>query len=171
MKHGLVAAAALLLAGCADDEAAPGGVAAQPAEFANGVDPLKGCKVQRVVDGDTLLLSCDDGRGDVSARLLGYDTPEIHKSRCEIEKLLGYEAALRLGDWLLAADDVAAEAIGRDRYGRLLMRLVLDGEDIAERMVGAGLGVPYGGGRRIDWCARLAETKASKPKAAAKAKP
>ena len=42
-----------------------------------------------------------------------------------------------------------------DRYGRRLVRLSLDGRDVGAVLISEGLAVPYRGGRRIDWCARL----------------
>ena len=40
-----------------------------------------GCNVVRVVDGDTVRAFCP-GRGFISVRLLGYDTPEVYSPKC-----------------------------------------------------------------------------------------
>lgn len=41
-----------------------------------------------------------------------------------------------------------------DRYGRTLARVYLDGRDLADLLIEAGLGRPYDGGRRASWCGR-----------------
>jgi micrococcal nuclease len=35
------------------------------------------------------------------------------------------------------------------------VQLSLDGRDVGRVLIAEGLAVPYSGGRRIDWCARL----------------
>ncbi|GMG81407.1 hypothetical protein LNKW23_06200 [Paralimibaculum aggregatum] len=138
---------------------APAPVPRPQAALPPGEDQLAGCRVLRVVDGDTLRFGCAGGE-EMNVRLVGYDTPETTDPGCAEEKALGLDAAIRLSEWLLEAERVQGEVTGRDRYGRPLLRLALDGEDVAERMVAAGLAVPYAGGRRIDWCARIAAAKA-----------
>lgn len=40
----------------------------------------------------------------------------------------------------------------RDRYGRTLARVAIDGRDLVELLVGVGLARPYHGERRLGWC-------------------
>lgn len=42
--------------------------------------------------------------------------------------------------------------LGLDRYGWGLARLILDGGDVADMMIQAGLARPYSGGRSVSWC-------------------
>jgi endonuclease YncB( thermonuclease family) len=41
---------------------------------------------------------------------------------------------------------------GRDKYGRDLIRLILDGADAADILISQGHARPYGGGAREGWC-------------------
>jgi endonuclease YncB( thermonuclease family) len=111
--------------------------------------------VVRVIDGDTVDLSCP-GRGTERARLTGFDTPEVFSPRCAEERALGDAATARLRDLVRdgAAFDISRS--GYDDYGRALVRLDIDGRDVASTLISEGLAVRYTGGRRIDWCARLA---------------
>ena len=99
-----------------------------------------------VVDGDTFWI-----RGE-KVRIAGIDAPETHPSRCAGEARLGNAATARLHA-LLNSGAVTMTAIDRDRdvYGRLLRNVQVDGEDVGEAMVGAGVARDYGGGRR-SWC-------------------
>jgi endonuclease YncB( thermonuclease family) len=116
-----------------------------------GVPP---CAVVRMIDGDTVDLDCL-GEGRFRARLMGFDTPETHRPGCAEEALLGQAATRRLR--ALVSDGRRIEArLGRwDRYERRLVELSVDGRDVGARLIAEGLALPYEGGRRIDWCARL----------------
>ncbi|WP_151717993.1 thermonuclease family protein [Gemmobacter serpentinus] len=111
-----------------------------------------GCRIDAVLDGDTLRLICN-GTAE-TARLTGFDTPETRDARCEAERALGKQAAAYLRDWVRRAQPGISDQ-GHDKYRRRLIRLRLDGQDVAARMIGQGLAVPYTGAARIDWCARL----------------
>ena len=111
-----------------------------------------GCRVVGVVDGDTVGLHCPGETGIGRARVLGYDTPEIFSPKCLSETIRGTIAkwSLRLALWRAERIDVYRS--GTDRYDRDLVRLSIDGADVAPRMIGAGLARPYAGGRRQGWC-------------------
>lgn len=48
---------------------------------------------------------------------------------------------------------VRIERIPRtDRYGRTIARVYVNGRDLGEMLIGAGLGRPYRGERRQTWC-------------------
>lgn len=112
----------------------------------------QGCRIGAVLDGDTVALVC--GPTTEPARLQGFDTPETRDAACEAERALGKRAAAYLRDWATQARPGISD-LGRDKYRRRLIRLRLDGQDVAARMIAEGLAVAYDGGRRIDWCARL----------------
>ena len=100
-----------------------------------------------VVDGDTI-----DADGE-RVRLIGYDTPETYQAQCAYERALGDAATARLRE--LIAFPAVVELVlqpGRDRYGRLLGRLLVNGRDVGTTLIGEGLARAYSGGRRDGWC-------------------
>ncbi len=100
-----------------------------------------------VVDGDTVRF------GGASHRLTGFDTPETgYHARCEAEHRLGIVAARRLEELVKTGHAVIQESGKRDRYGRSLSKLYIDGRDVADIMVSEGLARPYNGGKRKPWC-------------------
>jgi endonuclease YncB( thermonuclease family) len=111
------------------------------------------CAVVKVTDGDTIRVNC--GEGEIPARLMGYDTPETYKPGCDAEYKLGKQASRYLEKRLAQADFIEPHLNGAAKYNRALLRLKLDGVELSRIMIDAGLAVPYSGGKRIDWCARL----------------
>lgn len=100
-----------------------------------------------VVDGDTIK---HDGE---TYRLLGYDTPETYRAKCDSEKRLGDLATHRLRE--LVQTHGSAEITrysDRDRYGRLLVRLYIGGKDVGPILINQGLARYYDGGKRRGWC-------------------
>jgi endonuclease YncB( thermonuclease family) len=99
-----------------------------------------------VVDGDTFWI------GGEKVRIAGIDAPETHPSRCEYEAKLGNAATEKLRA-LLNGGAVTMTAIDRDRdvYGRLLRNVAVNGQDVGEAMVSAGVAREYGSGRQ-PWC-------------------
>ena len=99
-----------------------------------------------VVDGDTFYV------GGAKVRIAGIDAPETHPPRCAQEAQLGEAATDKLRA-LLNSGAVTMTSIDRDRdqYGRLLRNVAVDGADVGEAMVGAGVARDYRGGRR-SWC-------------------
>jgi endonuclease YncB( thermonuclease family) len=94
-----------------------------------------------VVDGDTV------DRGCTRYRLLGLDAPEIRHPAPPEERARGRAAAQRLRELIRTArhvELVPAEGRRRDKYGRKLARLLVDGRDVAEIMIAEGLAQPYG---------------------------
>jgi endonuclease YncB( thermonuclease family) len=116
---------------------------------------LAGCQLEYVYDGDTISLMCSKGK--VSARLVGFDTPETKRAGCEAEKALGDRATLRLRELLQESGEggMSMSYGGQDKYRRALVVLKVNGVDVATRLINEGLAVPYEGGKRIDWCKRL----------------
>jgi endonuclease YncB( thermonuclease family) len=99
-----------------------------------------------VVDGDTFYLNGD------KVRIAGIDAPETHPPRCDDEARLGDEATKKLHS-LLNSGAVTTTSIDRDRdaYGRLLRNVAVNGQDVGEAMISAGVAREYGNGRRA-WC-------------------
>ena len=105
-----------------------------------------GGRTNCVVDGDTFYLNGD------KVRIAGIDAPETHDYGCQSELALGNQATERLHG-LLNSGAVTMTGIdrNRDRYGRLLRNVAVNGEDVGEAMVSAGVAREYGSGRR-SWC-------------------
>jgi len=126
------------------------------ADLANAaLKPVSGedgtCRILRVVDGDTVSLMCPE-QGMHSARLLGFDTPEKYAPKCAGELLAAERASWALRTLIQQADRLSLTHSGTDQYGRALVRLELDGQDVAGLMVRKGLARRYGGGPRGSWC-------------------
>ena len=112
------------------------------------------CRVTWVTDGDTLHIDC--GHGDRRVRLMGYDTPEIYHPRCALEKKAG-EAETRLMKALVAEGPVTGEkVVGKDRYGRDLAWVAIDGKDVSATMLKTQWALPYAGHAHPDWCRIIA---------------
>lgn len=109
------------------------------------------CRILRVIDGDTVSLMCPE-EGMQSARLVGFDTPEKYSPKCLAEFLAAERATWGLRTLIQKADRLSLTREGQDQYGRALVRLVLDGQDVAGRMVRAGHARVYGNGPRGSWC-------------------
>ena len=107
------------------------------------VDPNR----MTVVDGDTVRLAGE------TIRLVGFDTPETYRAQCNAERARGDAATERLRELLARASSARLAYLPRrDQYGRDLAQLMLDGQDVADVMVGEGLARRYSGGQRQSWC-------------------
>lgn len=109
------------------------------------------CRVLLVLDGDTVKLVCP-GTGVETARLIGFDAPEKFSPRCAGELVAAERATWALRGMIFKAGALAVERGGTDRYDRALVRLRLDGVDVARTMIRAGHGRAYSGGPRGGWC-------------------
>ncbi|MCT4553406.1 MAG: thermonuclease family protein [Pelagimonas sp.] len=109
------------------------------------------CVITRVVDGDTVEGQCHE-TASMNWRLVGFDTPETYRPKCEAERRAGEHAKNVLTALLRNATQIVPRFEGTDRYNRPLVRLELDGVDLAQQMVGRGLARPYSGGKRQSWC-------------------
>jgi endonuclease YncB( thermonuclease family) len=99
-----------------------------------------------VVDGDTFWI------GGEKVRIADIDAPETHPPRCAYEARLGNQATEKLHA-LLNSGSVTMTSIDRDRdvYGRLLRNVSVNGADVGEAMVSAGVAREWVG-RREPWC-------------------
>lgn len=96
-----------------------------------------------ITDGDTI--RC----GDERIRIENIDTPELRGAKCPQEALWAAEARDRLTTLLRPGFEVHRS--GRDRYGRTLARLTVNGIDVGQVLIAENLARPYAGGRR-PWC-------------------
>lgn len=88
-----------------------------------------------VVDGDTVRVRPLGGGRPVPVRLQGIDAPEICQN--------GGPAARDALTLQLMRQRVLVRSQARDRYGRVLARLVLNGDDPAARLVASGWAWSY----------------------------
>ncbi len=109
------------------------------------------CRIMRVVDGDTVTLMCPE-EGMESGRLVGFDTPEKYSPRCVAELIAAERASWALRTLIQKADQLKVTHQGTDKYGRALLRLELDGQDVARAMIRGGHARAYGAGPRGSWC-------------------
>lgn len=105
----------------------------------------------RVVDGDTV------ARGKHRMRIRGMDAPEVRASRCgEAEHNLGRGAKNRLAALLAPPARVTLRRYKRqrDRYGREVVDLWVNGRAVAGIMIKSGHAKAWdGSGPRPNWCA------------------
>lgn len=91
-------------------------------------------RVVAVADGDTVTV-LDESRQQHRIRLLGIDAPERRQA-------FGNRARQHLADRVFQRE-VAVEFGKKDRYGRILGKVVLDGEDINLLMLREGMAWHY----------------------------
>jgi micrococcal nuclease len=94
-------------------------------------------RVVQVVDGDTVVVALPGGRSD-TVRLLGVDTPETHDPRKPVQcfgpEAAAYTAARLTGRVVRLEGDVET----RDRYGRRLAHVVVDGHRFEDELLHRG---------------------------------
>ncbi|OZB19415.1 MAG: hypothetical protein B7X53_00165 [Hyphomonas sp. 34-62-18] len=107
-------------------------------------------------DGDSGRLS--DG---TKFRLHGVDAPETGSmkqrggAKCEAERALGYDAKAAAVELTRGRAVTVTQIMGRDRYGRNVVSLNMDGEDLAALLVASGSHRAWdydGGAPKPDWC-------------------
>jgi endonuclease YncB( thermonuclease family) len=101
-------------------------------------------RVNRVIDGDTVVLRVLNTPSDVTIRLVGIDAPETSKAKREPGQTYSQAATKHLAG-LVLNKTVTVKEYGRDRYGRILGVVFLNGTDINLEMVKAGLAEVYRG--------------------------
>lgn len=108
-------------------------------------------------DGDSGRLS--DG---TRFRLHGIDAPETGAmtqrggAKCESERALGYDAKAIATELTRGRQVVVTEIVSRDRYGRNVLRLSLDGQDVGQILIASGTHKAWdydGRQPKPDWCA------------------
>lgn len=106
-------------------------------------------RIVRVIDGDTVEIA-----GGEHVRILNIDTAEMPpRSRCDREQRLALAAKARLGELVASADEIVLSSAGRDRdrYGRQLRLVRIDGQDVGDVLIREGLAQPWRG-HRAEWC-------------------
>jgi len=106
--------------------------------------------VTKSVDGDTVNFRPDDARSedkDWKIRMIGIDAPETHfpvPGRKPVgQQPWGDEAGEYMEANVPVGSRVTLVTFGKDRYGRVLGRVEMNGNDINLELVEKGLAIPY----------------------------
>lgn len=104
--------------------------------------PTKTC----IVDGDTIWLNGQN------LRMRDYDTPEPSTAICggAAEAALAKKATVRFQE-LLNSNDWTVETFGRDRHGRALATIRINGTDVGDILINEGLARRWPDGHEW-WC-------------------
>ena len=105
-------------------------------------------KVVKIIDGDTVDVLIDLGfdvhiKGRV--RLSGINAPES-RTRDKEEKKKGLAAKARLKE--LCKNKILLKSYGKEKYGRILGELFVDGASLNTIMIAEGHAKKYDGGKR-----------------------
>lgn len=105
----------------------------------------KGGGTNCVVDGQSFFLA---GK---AIRVAGIVAPATHSARCDGESLLGWAAAERLQK-ILGGGRLTTRPVppGHDGNGRELREVRIDGRDVGQLLIAAGLARPAG--QNDGWC-------------------
>ena len=124
------------------------------------------CKVVSVYDGDTIKVVFPIiGSGSKklykwNCRINGVDTPEL-RTKNLLEKDFGYKVRDKLREKILGKV-VYIVCDKFDKYGRLLVNIYIDGEDISKWLIDNEYAFEYNGGKKRDWGEFLEKKEKSK---------
>ena len=107
-----------------------------------------------VVDGDSLRVdtACLLPPPEVTlVRLSGIDAPEL-RGKCSEERRMAAQARKFVWQRIVGAGRVDVQQAGREKYGRPLVAVVLDGHDLASDLIMRGIARRYSGEARLPWC-------------------
>ena len=124
--------------------------------FAKSFGNCEGAVYVRNYDGDTITLHLPGLHpiiGDkISIRVNGIDTPEI-RGKCDKEKYDAKQAKVMVADILKDAERITLKNMERGKYFRIAADVFVDGENLADMLIEAGVAVRYGGGKKVHkWC-------------------
>ena len=124
--------------------------------FAKSFGDYKGAVYLRNYDGDTITFNLPGLHPiigeEISIRVNGIDTPEI-KGKCEKEKYNAQQAQQMVADFLKDAEQIVLKSMERGKYFRIAADVIIDGENLADVLVEAGMAVRYDGGKKTHkWC-------------------
>ncbi len=88
----------------------------------------------------------------ISIRVNGIDTPEI-RGKCEKEKYDAKQAKEMATDILKDAERIDLKNMKRGKYFRIAADVIVDGENLGDMLVEAGMAIHYNGGKKTHkWC-------------------
>lgn len=123
--------------------------------FSLFAESIKNVKLDRVVDGDTIVVSIEGvpevfGQ-NMYVRLAGVDTPEM-KGRCENEKVQAVAARDKLLEVLKDAKEVNLLNVKRGKYFRIVADVYTDKHNLSQVLLESGLAREYERGPKHNWC-------------------
>jgi endonuclease YncB( thermonuclease family) len=98
----------------------------------------------RVIDGDTFMW------GSERVRIENIDAPEI-EGKCDYERRLAQDAKRELGRLLFSGQVELRRIPRKDRYGRTLAKVSVNGQDVGQAMIAKQVARPWRG-KREPWC-------------------
>jgi micrococcal nuclease len=110
----------------------------------------------RNYDGDTITFNLPGlhpiiGK-KINIRVNGIDTPEI-KGKCKKEKYEAQQARDMVADILKSAEKITLRNMKRGKYFRIAADVIIDGENLADVLIEAGMAIKYNGGKKTHkWC-------------------
>ncbi len=124
--------------------------------FAKSFGDYEGAVYVRNYDGDTITFNLPGLHpiiGEkISIRVNGIDTPEI-RGKCEKETYDAKQAQQMVADIFKDAEQIVLRNMERGKYFRIAADIIVDGENLADMLIEAGMAVKYDGGKKThDWC-------------------
>jgi len=87
----------------------------------------------------------------VPIRVIGVDAPEI-RGKCQAEKVAARKAKQFTVAALRSGKVIELRNIKRGKYFRILANVYIDGKNLSNKLIRAGHGRFYSGGKRAGWC-------------------
>ena len=88
----------------------------------------------------------------INIRVNGIDTPEI-RGKCEKEKYDAKQAKEMVTDILKDAKQIELKNMERGKYFRIAADVMVDGENLADMLIEAGMAIRYDCGKKTHkWC-------------------
>ena len=124
--------------------------------YAESYGDYQGAVYLKNYDGDTIRFNLPGyppiAGKDIRVRVNGIDTPEI-KGKCKKEKYEAQQARDMVTDILKGAEKITLKNMKRGKYFRIAADVIVDGENIADVLIEAGMAIKYNGGKKTyKWC-------------------
>jgi len=124
--------------------------------YAKSFGDYEGAIYVRNYDGDTITFNLPGLHpiiGEkIAIRVNGIDTPEI-KGRCDKEKYGAKQAKEMVADILKDAENINLSNMKRGKYFRIAADVFVDGDNLADILIEAGMAIKYNGGKKTHkWC-------------------
>ena len=124
--------------------------------YAESYGDYQGAIYLKNYDGDTIRFNLPGyppiAGKDIRVRVNGIDTPEI-KGKCKKEKYEARQARDMVADILKGAEKINLKNMKRGKYFRIAADVIVDGENLADVLIEAGMAIKYNGGKKTyKWC-------------------